>query len=154
MKQELQVSAASSAVLASGAGTALTSLLDTLSSGATPSTATITSLVATIKSGASADVVTALSYLDPSTVSSSAASGTLGATDYAIAAVVIAASALPADVTDPTTMTSTQLASFQAEPAVVTATSILTEASTLVVAGSSSAALLDSLTSNFSLPTS
>ena len=150
VKQELEASAASAAIVASGAGTDLTGLIDTLSSGSGSGvdSATLTALMASIKAGATPDVIAALSYLDPATgIIDPAASG-LSATDYAIAAIIVASSALPAD---PSSMTPAEVATFQASPAGQSALRILSQADSLVTPGSASADLLDSLKKQFQL---
>ena len=98
----LESSAGSAAIVASGAGSSLTNLITTLNGSGTPSSATLISLLATVQAGVTPNVVTALTYLADPTVSGSPASSGLSATDYAIAAIVIAASVLPPG-TDPST---------------------------------------------------
>jgi hypothetical protein len=131
----LAAAAASAAVVASNAGSSVLEALDSFMTGGTPDSATISALVAEIQAGATADVITALKYLDPTTgiADSASVSGTVGATDYAIAAIVLAASALPAGM-DPTTLsdaTTPTLSEFRADPDVVIALSIIDEAANL-----------------------
>jgi len=155
-KTDLQASAASAAIVASGSSAALTGLISNYSNGQTPSSATLTSLLTSIQTGASGKgVVDALTYLDPGASgglsASDAKAAGLGATDLAMAAVVIAASAIPAG-SDPTTFDYSTLSTAD-QAKITTAKSILSEASTLVVPGSDSANLLDSLKGNFNLKT-
>jgi|GEM_PF-2485182 hypothetical protein len=151
-KQALQASAAGSAVVASGVGAAVTSLLSSLSSNSgslgTISQATVTNLMASVTAGATPGVVAALSYLDPSSGIPGTPPSSLTATDYAIAAIVVASSALPPD---PTTMTPAQVTTFQATPAAQSAQRILNQGATLVAPGSASASLLNNMESQFQL---
>ncbi len=151
-KAALEGSAASAAIVASGVGTDVANLLSSLSAGSgnlgTISQATITSLMAAITAGATPGVVTGLSYLDPATGSTTPATTGLTATDYAIAAIVVASSALPPD---PSTMTPAQVTAFQATPAAQSAQRILAQGTSLVTPGSASATLLNSIESQFQL---
>jgi hypothetical protein len=132
----LAATAASSAVVASGAGTAIFSAVDTfISTGDFPTGPALIDLVTSIQAGATAGVITALKYLDPATgiADPSSVSDTVSATDYAIAAVVLAASALPEGM-DPTTLSGTSvptIAEFRADPDVVMALAIIGEAGSL-----------------------
>lgn len=149
-KTALQGSAASAAIVASGTSAALTGLITDFASGTTPTDPTaITSLLATIKAGGTPDVITALSYLNPATgIADPAASG-LGATEYAIAAIVIAASVIPPGATlgtfDPGTLSPADHGTF------LLAQNILAQAVTLIEPGSASAGLLNSLSGMFKL---
>jgi hypothetical protein len=96
-KAKLEATAAGAAVTASGASSTVTEAVSSLSSGAEMTADDAEALIAKIKEGATEDVVTALSYLDPETGIDSATSG-LSATEYLVAAVVIATSVtVPAD---------------------------------------------------------
>jgi hypothetical protein len=156
-KEELQASAATAAIIASGTSTALTGLITTYgSTGTFPSdAATLTSLLTDIQTGSSGTgVVAALSYLDPAApgggVSAAQASASgLGATDLAIAAVVIAASVIPPGQ-DPATFDSSTLSPAD-KATFTTAQNIATQAQTLVVPGSASADLLNSFVDKFKL---
>jgi hypothetical protein len=143
----LESSAGSAAIVASGAGSSLTDLISTLNGSGTPSSATLISLLATIQTGETPNVVTALSYLADPAVSGSPASAGLGATDYAIAAIVIAASVLPPG-TDPSTPAAAALLAASPEHATISA--LIADASALATAGPS-ADLLAQLQSQFSL---
>ena len=150
----LAAAAASAAVVASGAGSSIIEALDDFIAEGTPDSATVSALVTEIQTGATADVLTALAYLDPATgMDAASVSGTVGPTDYAIAAIVLAASALPAGVTDPSTMDQAQLDAFHADPAVVAAQNIVAEAKT-VATDQASQELLDQLASLLQVPTS
>jgi hypothetical protein len=156
-KAELQASAATAAVTASGTSDALSGILsDYGDTGEIPTdSATLTELLTTIQSGATASVVAALSYLDPGSGgidATQAEAAGLGATDLAIAAVVIAASAMPAGV-DPTTVVITDLPA-EDQATIEVAKSIIVQANTMVEAGSASADLLNSLISRFQLQAS
>lgn len=148
-KTALQGSAASAAIVASGTSAALTGLITDFASGTPTDPTTLTSLLATIKAGGTPDVITALSYLNPATgIADPAASG-LGATEYAIAAIVIAASVIPPGATlgtfDPGTLSPADHGTF------LLAQNILAQAVTLIEPGSASAGLLNSLSGMFKL---
>jgi hypothetical protein len=156
-KTQLQTSAATAAIVASGTSSALTGIIGDYSSGSTPSSQTLIDLVKTVQAGATGSVPTALLYLDPGSAggmsSADIAASGLGPTDLAIAAVVVASSALPAN-TDPTTMTPAQVATFQATPEAQASIRIINEASTMVQPNTPSADLLNSILKQFSLPPS
>jgi len=153
VKAELQAAAASAAIVASGIGSAVTDILSSVAAdnGALPNEADMIALVAAIKAGASPDVVAALQYLDPGTTPGSTAAAGLGATDLAIAAIVVAAGSLPA-ATDPTAMTPEQIDAFTASDGAQSAIRIIGEAAAKVEAGSASADLLNGILSTFGLP--
>jgi hypothetical protein len=90
-KAKLEATAAGAAVTASGASSTVTEAISSLSSGTEMSADEAEALIDKLKAGATEDVVTALSYLDPATGIDSATSG-LSATEYLVAAVVIASS--------------------------------------------------------------
>lgn len=158
-KASLQASAASAAVAASGTTAPLISTLkDYIATNVAPSGPALQSLLATIQSGASGTgVVEALLYLDPSPAAGGlsadqAQAAGIGATDLAVAAVVIAASVIPLG-SDPST--------YFTDPATVltlaqkdkldSAKSMLAEANTLSAGNSSSSSLLSQISSQFSL---
>jgi hypothetical protein len=148
----LESSAGSAAIVASGAGSSLTNLITTLNGSGTPSSATLISLLATVQAGGTPDVITALSYLALPAVSGSPASSGLSATDYAIAAIVIAASGLPHGTgTDPSNLTPDEITAFHLTAAYTTASTLIATATALVEPGSPSATLLGNLQSQFSL---
>ena len=158
-KAGLQTSAATAAIIASGTSTALTGLITTFGTTGTFPTdaASLTSLLTQIQAGSSGSgVVEALSYLDPAAAgggisAAQAEAAGLGATDLAVAAVVIVASVLPPGA-DLTTFDFNTL-SVADQAKVTTAQNIITEASTLVVPGSAGADLMNSLVGNFNLTT-
>jgi hypothetical protein len=149
-KASLEASAASSAIVASGAGSALASLFSLVSGGdaSSLSETTVSSMLATIQAGASADVITALSYLDPNSGFDAAASG-LSSSDYLFAAVILAASVVP-EGADPATFNTSTL-SAEDKTTFELAGRLLGEASTLAGSGSGSADLIASLGDSFSL---
>jgi hypothetical protein len=156
-KSSLEASAASAAIVASGVSSTLTSLISTYENGGTASASTLISIVQTIKSSTTPSMIQALSYLDTSTLSSTSSSvqtAGLGATDYAVAAVVIAASVIPPN-TNPETFNYASLDAADTAK-VNTAENILTTASSpsMVTAGSSGAQLISQLKQEFSLSTS
>jgi hypothetical protein len=156
-KAELQGAAATAAIVASGTSSSLTGVIADYTSG-TP--VDIVAVVQSIQAGGSGTgVVEALKYLDPATGLSAAQAkeSGLGATDLAMAAVVIAAQQLPIDPAtskpiDPSTMTPAEVTAFQAQPDVQVAINILNEAQSIVTPGSDSAKLLNDMASRFSLP--
>lgn len=157
-KSSLMGSAASAAIDASGTSAALMGTLqDYINTNAAPTPAALTSLLATIQAGASGNgVVSALSYLDPSaggmTQAQAEAAG-LGATDLAIAAVVIVASVLPpGTVLDSTTTFDFATLPQADQKKVDSAKAILAEAQAMAGSDPSSADLLNMLAGNFSLP--
>jgi hypothetical protein len=155
-KVELQSAAVTAAIVASGTSDALTGIISDYGNGTTITADTLIDLVKTIQDGASGTgVVEALSYLDPDSGLSAdqAKAAGLQATDLAIAAVVVASGALPAD-TSPLDMTDEQLTAFQATPEVQASLRIITEAKDMVDAGSESAKLLDDILAKFQLQSS
>jgi hypothetical protein len=150
--------AASAAIDASGtSGAIMGTIKDFMDTGDPPTLESLQTLLATIQEGASgAGVLTALAYLDPSTGLSQeqAEAAGLGATDLAIAAIVLAASVIPpgsdpadaaayfAALTDPT-----EIATIDA------AKNILAEAQALAGSDPNSSSLLDMIAGNFSLST-
>jgi hypothetical protein len=146
----LGASAASAAITASGVDGAITDLISSFADNTTPTSQALIDLVAKIQAGATTDVVTALSYLDAGLSADDIKAAGLGATDLAIAAVVIAAGALPAGL-DPSTLSGADLTTFQASPEYATANNILNEAKLLVDPGSQSEKLLNDLLANFSM---
>jgi hypothetical protein len=130
-------SAASAAITASGMSSALTSMLSTLSgcdASGTSSQSRI-DLVTTVQASSSANVLTALGYLS---AMSPAATG-LSATDYVIAAAVVAASFVPPG-TDPTTATYTPAQQAQIS-------TLANDANSLVTPGSAEATLISGILS-------
>jgi hypothetical protein len=130
-------SAASAAITASGMSSALTGMLSSLSGGDASGTSAQSriDLVTTVQAGSSADVLAALDYL---TAMTPAATG-LSATDYVIAAAIVAASFVtPGD--DPTTASYT--------PAQQAKLSILVnDAKSLVTPGSAEDSLISGILS-------
>jgi hypothetical protein len=150
---ELAAAAASSAVTASGASAAVMDAFNTAMESGDMTSIDTAALLAAIQAGATDNVVEALTYLDPATgiADPAALTGTdLGATDYLIAAVVIASSALPAGA-DPENLTPAELTAFQATPEYAAAVNILGEATALVDPGSPSADLLSQFSGMFSI---
>jgi hypothetical protein len=152
----LMGSAASAAVVASKTSQALTGVInDFAKTGSFPTDSkTLKSLLANIQSGASGTgVVTALGYLDPSTglTAAKAKEAGLGATDLAIAAVVIASTVIPAG-SDPTKLDVASLSAAD-KATLDVAVSILGSAKTLAGSNSKSADLLKTIGDNFSMPT-
>jgi hypothetical protein len=142
VKASLEAAAASAAVTASGLSSTLSSVIGSALSN--DQTLDTKALLAAIKAGTSPDVLTALSYLDPST----GGLATGGATDYLVAAAVVAASAMPAGA-DPATFTSTTPAE---QAAIDSAKSILAAGASTIAADPSSTALYDQLAGAFSIP--
>jgi len=142
-KAGLEASAAGAAITASGVGSVFTSLSSTDLSSITPASAQ--SLLATIQAGATPTVLTALSYLTPTTGLTTASSG-LSSTDYLMAAVVVAANIVPTGAT----LSSVNAASLSAANPTqyALAQNLLNQASTL--AGGSNS-LISSLGSSFSI---
>jgi hypothetical protein len=101
---ELEAAAASAAITASGLGSSLADFISTLSGGSasTIDTQSLIDLVAKVQSSSSVGVLTALDYLTQPSMSTTASG--LSATDYVIAAAVVAASYIPPG-TDPTSAT-------------------------------------------------
>jgi hypothetical protein len=156
VRAALEGSAASAAIAASGASDDIVAILPDVAAGDTPSADTLVDLVEKIKDSATPSIVTALSYLDPEspgglTADQAKAAG-LDATDLAVAALILAASAVPSGV-DPDTIKDdpAALAAYQASPEVQAAQRILAEAQSMVEPGSDSAKMLDNLMSLFSL---
>jgi len=150
----LAAAAASSAIVASGAaGTVMSALDSFIESGEAPTGADLAELVTSIQAGASASVLAAIGYLDTTGGISdpSIVSGTLSATDYALGAIILAASALPDGVTDPSAMTSEQLATFQDSAEVQSASRIIAAASTIASEGAQD--LLDQFAGMLEVPT-
>ena len=142
-KAALEAAAASAAVTASGLSSTLSALItSSLTSG---TAADASSILAEIKTATTPDILTALSYLNPAT-------GGLGtstsATDYVIAAAVVAASVIPAG-TDPATFTTTPGTSDAA--VIANAESILAAGAPLVATDPSSKDLYDQIASAFGL---
>jgi hypothetical protein len=141
-KTSLETSAASAAITASGVGSVFTSLSSTDLTSITAGSAQ--SLLATLQAGATSDVLTALTYLDPATISS--ASSGLSSTDYLMAAVVVAASIVPKGATLSSEDSSTLEA---ADPTKYALAQALYGQAQLLAGGSNS--LVSSLGSSFSL---
>jgi hypothetical protein len=116
--------AAEAAVGASGvSGTVTAAITEALKTG----TADTSALVSALVSGASSEVVTGLSGLsDPSVL----AAADLSPTELVVAAALLAASALPEGVTDPTTLSGTELSNYQSNADVALAASLITTAGT------------------------
>jgi hypothetical protein len=148
---ELAAAAASAAVTASGAGAAaMEALGEALNSGNLDNLDAV-ALLADIQAGATPDVIAALGFLDPDTgiVDPTALTGTdLSATDYLIAAIVIASSGIPAG-SDPTD-TGVQSV-FSGTPQAGIAANILNEALTMVEPGSQAEDLLNQFSSMFGI---
>lgn len=151
-KASLEASAASAAIVASGVGTSLTTLVNSYETTNTIDTSTLSSLLTTVQAGATPNVVTALSYIgnNPSFTANPASSG-LGATDLAIAAVVVAASVIPPG-TNPSTVNLSTLPSAD-QPQVTTAKNLITAAATLAGSDPAATSLLNQISGSFSLPT-
>lgn len=116
--------AAEAAVGASGVSGTVTSAITAALNSGTVDTA---SLVSALVSGASSEVVTGLSGLsDPSVLAAAA----LSPTELVVAAALLAASALPPGVTDPTTLSGAELTAYQNDANVVLAASLITTAGT------------------------
>jgi hypothetical protein len=152
-KQELEAAAAAAAVVACDATASLSSLVDSYSSGTAPSAQALVDLAQSIKDKATEDIVTACTYLDPTTgVSDPSAVGvSLSSTDYAIAAVVIMASVTPAGA-DPATFDYESLTGADAAK-VAAAQNIITEACKIAEPGSPGYELLQSISEKFQLTT-
>ena len=143
-KAKLEAAAASAAVTASGLGSTLSSVISNSTNNGQPLDAS--AILAAVQAGTSPDVLTALGYLDPAT--GGTASG-LGATDYLVAAAVVAASAMPTG-TNPATFTPTTPAE---QAAIDSASSILTAGASTIAADPSSTALYDQIAGAFNIPT-
>lgn len=145
-KASLEASAASAAITASGAGSAFTTILGLAASGDSSAiTPQVQSdLLASVQAGASDNVLTALAYLDGGV---DAASSGLGATEYLTAAMILAASVIPAGAD---LATWTPPASGE-DPTFDSATALLKEAVTLAGSGSDAASLISDLGSQFGL---
>ena len=148
-KAALEATAASTAVVASGASAAITSLVSTYANGTTPDAGTLYALLATIQDGTSGADVTALKYLDPTNLTSAEVTAAgLGPTDLAVAAVVLAASAIPAgtNLSDSSSIDTTALTTA------ITATgapSIMEEAVAMLPSDSQSSGLLNTISQYF-----
>lgn len=148
---ELAAAAASAAVTASGAGAAaMDAIGEALNSGNLDNLDAV-ALLADIQAGATPDVIAALGFLDPDTGidDPAALTGTdLSPTDYLIAAIVIASSAIPAgsDPTDPDVQSA-----FNGTPEAGITLNILNEALTMVEPGSQAADLLNQFSSMFGI---
>ena len=149
-KAALESSAASAAIVASGVGSNLTSLISSGTVSTDP--ATLTNLLASVQAGATPSVVAALSLLSNPAVLASPTSSGLGPTDLAIAAVVVAASVIPAG-TNPASFNPATLTSPAQQTAFTTAQTILTSASTLSGTDPTTQSLLNQVAGSFSLPT-
>lgn len=152
-QSELAAAAASAAVTASGASDAVMDAFAGAIKDGNMDSIDAPALLAQIQAGASADVLEALGYLDPATgiADPAALTGTeLSATDYLIAAVVIAASVLP-EGADPANLTGPQLTAFQATPEYAIAVNILGQANGMVEPGSAAADLLGQFSDMFSI---
>jgi hypothetical protein len=150
-KEELQAAAAAAAVIACDATADLTSLIDSYADGTTPSPQALIDLAASIKEKSSSDIVTACAYLDPAigVGDPSSVQVELSATDYAVAAVVLMASVLPAGE-DPSTFDYGSLTGADAAK-VDSASNIIDEAKAMVEPGSESYLLLQSISEKFQL---
>jgi hypothetical protein len=151
---ELAAAAASAAVTASGAGAAAMDAFGEALNSGNLDDLDAAALLADIQAGITPDVIAALGFLDPETgiADPAALTGTdLSPTDYLIAAIVIAASALPAGA-DPTNLTTEQQDDFTNSDECGIAGNILNEALTMVEPGSQAADLLNQFRDLFSLP--
>ena len=154
-KSELEATAAGVAINASQVSSAITPLISNYANGGgTPDAATLESLLSTIQTSTTPADLTALKYLQSGTLTPAQVQGSgLGPTDLAVAAVVLASSAIPsgADLSDPT-------AYFNDNPTVdtaITATGapgIMVEAKQMLPSGSQSSGLLNQISQYF-LPT-
>jgi hypothetical protein len=149
-KQELEAAAAAAAIVASDVTSPITTLINSYSDNSIPSEQSLIELAQKIKNNSSSDIVTACSYLDPSTGISdpSAQEVSLSATEYAIAAVIIMASILP-DGANPSTYNYTSDSANAAK--VTTAKNIITEAIALTGTDSTGYNLLKSISEKFKL---
>lgn len=130
----LAASAASSAVVASGAGSVVMTALDSfLGEGVAPTGQAVIDIVTAIQDGVTPGILDALMYLDPATgiADPSSVSGTVNATDYAMAAIVLAVNALPAGFEDPSTLSGADLTNYRADPDVVVALALIDAAEAL-----------------------
>ena len=149
-KQELEAAAAAAAIVASDVTSSITTLVNSYADGTIPSDQTLVDLAKSIKDKSSSDIVTACSYLDPTTGvgDPSAVQVSISATEYAIAAVIIMASVLP-DGANPSTY------NYGSDPAnaakVASAERIVSEAIKLTTPGSSGYDLLKSISEKFQL---
>ena len=148
-KQELEAAAAA-AIVASDVTSSITTLVNSYADGTIPSDQTLVDLAKSIKDKSSSDIVTACSYLDPTTGvgDPSAVQVSISATEYAIAAVIIMASVLP-DGANPSTY------NYGSDPAnaakVASAERIVSEAIKLTTPGFSGYDLLKSISEKFQL---
>ena len=142
-KAALESTAAGAAVTASGLGSTLATLVANAENGGTLDTA---SILAEVQAGTTPAVLTALEYMNPST-GGLAASG-LSATDYVIAAAAVAASVIPAGCPDP----AAYVTSNPTNPAIVSATAILTAGASLAATDPNSKSLYDQIAGAFGLP--
>jgi hypothetical protein len=134
--------AAEAAVGASGASDAIMEVILPAIAGTVPDAATIATLVGALVAGGSADVLTGLDGLsDPAVLAASA----MTPTELVVASLLLAASAMPPGVTDPSTLTAPQLTAFQADPAVVLALSLANKASADILAGGGDPAMADAI---------
>lgn len=153
LEVELAAAAASAAITASGVSDALMDAVSEALSSGNMNNIDAAALLSQIQAGATPNVLEALAYLDPDdgiADPNSVSETQLDATDYLIAAVVIAASALPVGE-DPTALTPAELSAFQATPEYETAVDILTVAGTLVQSGSQAEDLLNQFSSMFNI---
>lgn len=143
----LMGSAAGAAIVASGASPAVSDLITAyVKTQVVPDATTLTALLATIQDGAAGDgVVTALSYLADLTPEQAQAAG-LGATDLAIAAIVVLSSVLPPG--DPSSL-DLSIPPYSTNPEVVAAQQIFANAQTL--AGDDPTGIFGFITGSFSL---
>jgi hypothetical protein len=154
-KTSLEASAASAAITASGASSSLTEVIGSVSSGDVSGLTgdTIQTLLTSIQSGASQDgVIEALSYLDTSASGLESSSTGLSATEYAIAAIVVAASVLPSNA-DELASFNVDTLSVEDKATLATASAIASVASTMLAADGStqSQEYLDQLIAQFKL---
>jgi hypothetical protein len=150
-KASLQATAAGAAVTASGAGTALSGLLSAVASGDTASISadTAASALAAIQAGATSSVVSALTYLDPTTGLSADQSGASAST-YLLAAIVVASTAIPSGTTDPSSVDTSSLSAEQ-QASLKTASNLLEQAQALSSSDPSTASVLSAIGSQFSI---
>jgi hypothetical protein len=132
-------SAASAAITASGMGSALTGMFSTLSGGNASgiSSQSMIDLVTKVQASSSANVLTVLDYLS---TMSPAATG-LSATDYVIAAAIVAASCVPPGQ-DPSTYTG-----YSTDPHYSEIQNLANDAKSLVTPGSAEDNLISGILS-------
>jgi hypothetical protein len=140
-KKKLEAAAASAGITASGASDVVTDVLAKVSSGQPIDEAAAMDIAKKLKDGATPDVVKVLSNLDPATGFDSATSG-LSATDYLVAATVVASSVSTTDVAALTEDDKTKLE---------TAVRILEEAKKMASNDETTQSLINSLSGSYNL---